>query len=284
MSTETETRFKEPWPNSLVISCVCVVLVALLAGSFYLVWAALALGNPAKNLPGLGDFAALLFGASSVALIIFSLLLAIAAIFEWQSLKADIQKEIKASEAAQKQIKVLEVETQKTVSKLEKELEGRVYTVMGMVIGTLHSGPTVQTLTDEDRDYLEMAIYVCQKAYIILKDIEGSTAKYPALNNIVDFSCLLGLDLERDRLLAQGRELRDVGMQYEADSPHAVPYLLTYCKVVWTYGSNLEELRQALRIAQGLQGKNLTNLQKREAAKFAASLADRIATFPGAAA
>jgi hypothetical protein len=277
-----ETKSKEPWPRWLVFSCVTVVLVTLLALSFHLVWTALTLGNPAKNLPSLGDFAGLLFGASSIGLIIFSLLLAIAAIFEWQSLKSEIQKEIKASEAAQERIKDLEEKTEKKVTGVEKELQGRVFTVMGMVIGTLHSGPTVQNLTDEDKDYLAEAVYLSQKAYDILKNVEGSTAKYPALNNVVDFSCLLGLELERDRLLTQGRELRDVGLQYEAGSPHAVPYLLTYCKVVWTYGSNLEELREALRIVQGLQRKNLTNLQKKEAAKFAASLVDRIATFPSA--
>ena len=215
-------------------------------------------------IPTLGDLATIFFGASSLALIIFSLLLAVAAIIEWQSLKTDIRKQIESAEAAEKR-----------VGRLEKDLRGRSLTIMGLMMGTLHSDPLAEKQDPRKKDYLAEAIYYCQKGYSALKDLEGN-GKYMALNNILHYSCLLGVESRSDILLAQAKEIRDVGEKYE-DSQYIAPYLMTYCRVALTYETNPEEIRKARAKADSLLEMNLTSLQRKEAAMIAASLAKKMA-------
>lgn len=217
--------------------------------------------NPEALAPTTSDLATIFFGASSLALIIFSLLLAMAAIIEWQSLKRDVRKEIELADAAEKRM-----------TRLEKELKGRMHTVTGLVIGSLHSDPLAEQQDPRDKDYLGEAIYYSQKGYKILKEIEGN-GKYMALNNMLYYSCLLGNESRRDVFLAQAREIKEISEKYE-DSQYIAPYLMTFCRVVLTFGSDsdLAELKLARDRAESLLEMNLTSLQRKEAAMLAASL------------
>jgi hypothetical protein len=220
--------------------------------------------HPGAIPPSLGDLATIFFGASSLALIIFSLLLAVAAIIEWQSLKTDIRKQIEAAEAAEKR-----------VARMEKDLRGRSLTIMGLMMGTLHSDPLAEKQNPKEKDYLAEALYYCQKGYNALKDLDGN-GKYMALNNILHYSCLLDLESRSDILLAQAKEIRDLGEKYE-DSQYISPYLMTYCRVALTFETDLEELKKARAKADSVLEMNLTSLQRKEAAMIAASLAKKLA-------
>jgi hypothetical protein len=247
--------------------------------------------------PTLSDLATIFFGASSLALIIFSLVVAIAAIIEWQSLKGDVRKEIEAAEIAQenitramqqnqervdnlsdsmlRRIEALKVETERSMRGLEKEVRGRTNAGTGYMIGALNSNPILREQSDEDKDYLGEAIYVLEKAYEDLREV-GGTGQYMALNNIVYFSCLLRMDSRKDRLLTQARELKQIGEKFR-DRPHIAPYILTFCRAIWTYGSDPSELREALLLAEQLLDTGLTKLKKKEATFLVTSLTGKLA-------
>lgn len=237
---------------------VSSVIVALWAGSFFVVVAALKLGGPGgRSLADLGDLATVLFGASSLALIIFSLLVAGVAISGWQSLKSDVRKEVEAA-------------THQRIDTLEKEFRGRVFSIFGFMIGALHSNPN-QLDQGENKDYLSEAVDHCRRAYNILKEIEGP-AKFTALNNLVYYSCLSGEETSRDYLLEQAQVLKRLGQ--EKNYPDA---LLTYSRVMLQYSSDIAALQDARSIANALlRASKVSERQKKEAAFYVASLTDKV--------
>ena len=226
--------------------------------------------------PSSSDLATIFFGASSLALIIFSLLLAAAAIIEWQSLKADVKNVTDAAEKSLERVRNLEEKVRGRLNSLEQEIRGRVDSVMGLMFGTLHSDPLKLEQQEEKKDYIAEAVYFCQNGYNKLKDLEGY-GKYMALNNLVFFSCLLGREAKRDLYLEQARELRDVGRKFDAAA-----YLLTYCRAALTYATEPAALKEALATAEELTLEaKPTNLQKLEAAFYAASLRAKIRKLTG---
>jgi hypothetical protein len=261
--------------------------VLLYATSAYFIARVLSMRKPITgSTPSVGDLAAIFFGASSLGLIVFSLVVAVAALIQWQALKSEIGRIAEAAEANldktnkatlenEERVKSLEKTMQEQVKALETELRGRVDAVNGAMIGTLHSDPASPTQSDDDKDYIAEAIYHCQRGYDRLKELPGN-GKWMALNSLVYFSCLLGSQAKRDLLLQQGRQLRDVGRQYE-HLPYAAPYLLTFCHVALVYGSDRDELMQALAIARNRLETNLTSLQKKEATYLVASLTAKLA-------
>src|SRR6185295_8484163 len=74
---------------------------------------AIALGTRRPSLPDVGTLAALLFGAASIALFLFSFLAAILAIFGWQAIKDHIREKVDSD---------MEVR----IKELENKLEGRI--------------------------------------------------------------------------------------------------------------------------------------------------------------
>jgi len=263
----------------------------------------------ADRKPNRSDLIDLFSGASSLALIMFSLLLALAAIIGWQSLRLDVEA-IKAKaegvlettatsivESARTKSdlisKVTEIESglrstiagmEATVAALQAELKdktekagresrGRVDAVMGAMIGILHSKPYQDAVNPEERDFLVEAIQHIKAGYKRLKDLEGK-GKYMAMNNLAYFTCLLGDKAAADEMLEFGRELLREGRENEHQSS-GVPYLLTYCRIVLVYNSNREAIDQAIAIARKLAG-GLTKLQKREADYLVASLLSKL--------
>ncbi len=244
-----------------------------------------------RNLaPSLSDLATVFFGASSLALIIFSLLVAVAALIQWQSVETKVQRLTEAAEAAlarvdqatqdnENRVSSLEERMKKKLGALEAELRGRVDAVMGTMIGNLNSNPTSPVQREEDKDYISEAIHYAQRGFDRLKELDGN-GKYMALNSLVYYSCLLGSNAKSDLLLEQGKVLRDVGRKYE-HLPYAAPYLLSFCRVELVYGTDLADLKQALAIAQGLLEMKLTPLIRKEAAYLVASLTEKLTGLSG---
>jgi hypothetical protein len=215
--------------------------------------------------PSLSDLATIFFGASSVALIIFSVLLAGAAIIEWQSVKETIKQ---ATEAANRAADA----ASGRIGNLEKEIRGRVDSLMGLMLATVHSDPLALKQKEEKKDYIAEAVYYCQQGYDRLEDVEGY-GKYMALNNLLFYSCLLGKEAKREVFLEQSLRLRNVGHKFKAAA-----YLLTYCRVLLTYSNDLGALNEALAIAEQEipDETNPTPLQKLEAARYVIWLREKI--------
>ena len=270
-------------------------IVLLWTGSAFFLSGVLSRKPAECTTPTLGDLATVFFGASSLALIIFSLIIAIAAIVEWQSLKRDVSAIIAEANASRERIdrvtkeneervanleqamtsrlQTLEQSGRQGIARVEKEMLGRVNTIMGLAIGTVHSDPLARRQQEEKRDYLAEAVYFCQKGFDTLRELEGD-GKYMALNNLLYYSCLLELP-KRDLLLKQGGQLLEVAEKYEG-SRYVAPYFLTFCRVMATYESDRARLQEALSIAEGLLEKGLTSLQKKEARLYVALLQEKL--------
>jgi hypothetical protein len=234
-------------------------LIFLWTGSAYFIAGVLARKPDPKALPPeIGQLTVTLFGASALGLMTFSLLLTIAAIIEWQSLRRDARKEVEMAEVLERRM-----------TRLEKELKGRMHAITGLVIGSLHSNPLTEEQDPQNEDYIAEALFYSQKGYKTLRELEGD-GKYMALNNILYYSCLLGDEARRDTVLAQVRDIREVIERYE-DSQYIAPYVMTYCRVMLTFVDNVDELKLAKKKVESLE-KNLTSLQRKEAAMLAASL------------
>ena len=240
-------------------------LIAFLwSGSLVMVFASLRLGVPAgAELPSLGDMATLLFGASSVALIIFSLLIGGIAIAGYQTLKEGVKKDI-------------EVSMRERINELERELRGRVIAAIGLMSGTLYSKPEQLVQSEEDKDYLSEAVQYCDDAYRILKTLPGNV-QYMALNNRAYYSCLLkGGDKVRDplfegALLQDALELKKIGRD-----KNFTEALLTYCRVILQFGTDPGEIQEAYDIAKVLQVRELTPRQKKEVTFYVTHLAKKL--------
>jgi hypothetical protein len=301
--------------RGIVFSVLGVIFLVLGSASFllYIVWNA-----PVKNAdsPDWSQLGTMFSGASSLALVIISLIVAAAALVQWPSLKADVRKEIEASQAAQKvtrramimiqkrlekladelerQVKTLKEDANRTVDILEesmeekvealkadvresasqtaKEVRARAITIMSFLIGTLHSDPKAEIQKEEDKEYLAEAVYLCNKGYEDLRQVSKEGA-YMALNSLVYYSTLLRLDEKRELLLDQAREIKN----YTEKATHAAPYILTFCRTVGTYGTDIEELKEANFLADRIStSSDVTQMTKSEATHVVALIEKRI--------
>jgi hypothetical protein len=281
----------------------------------------------ANHLPPVSELATLFSGASSLALTIFSLLLAFAAIVGWQSIRQDIETVRGGAEAILKETErssrlglkrlkrmqtkllkrgqtleadmvdritalqtdmirgVAEVENDMTkrVTELERnmvrknneietELRGRVTALMGNLLGTLHSNPTADYQREEDEPYIAEAIYHSRIAYDYLSKLPGNK-KYMPLQNLVYYSSLLKVQIGKEELLQQARELRDVARNY---SEASVPYLVTYSRAVLTFSSDRAEVEDALITVRNVLHLSLTKLAAMEARFVEVSLSAKL--------
>jgi len=203
-----------------------------------------------------GDFEALLFGASSVALIIFSLVIGVVAFFGYDYLRRDTATEVQ--ENIQRQIK-----------ELDKELRGRVSSSIGLMLGVMHSTPGQQS-EDERLDYLAESITHSEQAYAALKEV-GSKSQWTALNNIIYYSCSLGNKIyKKDHLLERAEELR-LFSRDNLPEPF-IEGLLTYCRAILIFSDDPEAIERAYRISSGLLSEKLSDRHKNEATNYVASL------------
>ena len=244
------------WMKLLFVGGLIVLLWTIAA---YVSMKFLRLKPSPGQIPSVSDLMAVLFGASSIALIIFSILVGAGAIVGLDSIKKSIKQDIEA-------------DMHERLADIESELRGRVFNAIGFMIGTLHSTPDCLEQESEDKDYLSLSVYYCQKAYDTLKRLEGR--HWAALNNLVYYSCLFGKgDLRRDFFLTQARALKQIGQEFNLPD-----YLLTYCRVILQYGTDDEETSDAYSIAMSLASAPLSDIQKKEATFYVTSLSAKLAT------
>ncbi len=202
-----------------------------------------------------GDFEALLFGASSVALIIFSVVIGVVAFFGYDYLRKDTAAEVQAN-------------TQEAINRLDKELRGRVASSIGLMLGVMHSTPGEQTEA-ERLDYLAESVTHSEQAYAALKEV-GSKSQWTALNNIIYYSCSLKRIYKKEYLLEKAEELR-LFSRDNLPSPF-VEGLLTYCRAVDTLSEAPEAIERAYQISSGLLAEPLSERHRNEATNYVASL------------
>jgi hypothetical protein len=205
------------------------------------------------------DFESLLFGAASVALIIYSVVFATLGFFGYDLLRRNAVADVQAA-------------TNARFGKLEQELYGRFSLITGLILGIINESP--EERTEEDRlSYLGESLQHSATAYEFLKEA-GVKGQYTALNNLVYYSCALRRPQDKQFILERAEELRAFS-QYNRPEPFWEG-LITYCRAVAEMSDDLAAMRQAHNIASGLLTERLNDRQRNEAALYAASLRRKI--------
>lgn len=226
----------------------------LLASSFvFLCWAGgwfFINNSPETPLPSLaaGDQADLLFGAASLALFIFSIVIAILAVFGWQTIEGKIEERV-------------ERQLNSRLDRLEREMRGRVWSALGFMIGELST--KTGSLIPVDRDRLAQAIELCQAGYKELYGL-GGAAEFMGLNNLVHYLCVEGDGSRRDFVLESARILKKRGQERER---HWLQ--LTYCRAVLTFSEDASERTAAKALLEALvKSGKLKEYEKKEAKSY----------------
>jgi hypothetical protein len=195
----------------------------------------------------MGDLATILFGAASLALFVISIFLAFLAIFGWGAIE-----------------EVIRSETKEELKALTEELRGRTLAISGFLMGESSVSDDYRYVTNAER--LKSAIHDCEQAYRRLQDVEGA-GKYMALNNLLEYSCILGDRARRGFLLEGARQLKTAGEEHDVPN-----LLLTSCRTVLTFGLDPKEIDQARTIVGDLITNPRLNPKEKREAEYLASL------------
>jgi len=186
------------------------------------------------------DLATLLFGASSIALVLVSLAVGAAALIGWQVIEKNMAT------------------TAKKTTGLEIELRGRYTTSIGYFIGENARNP--DSLEPKDREQMGEAFRMAQQGYDLLKKIEGP-GMYIALNNLVFYGCVYDDKSRKDFILKSARHLLEVAQEHGSAN-----LMLTACRALLQYGESSAEKKNAYRILKMLAVKEgLSAAEKKEA-------------------
>jgi hypothetical protein len=193
-----------------------------------------------------GDLTTLLFGAASVALFLFSIIVGALAVIGWQAVERHIDHKIEEGIG------------EKT-KKLEDEMKGRVYSALGHMLGEMSIERL--TLKVKDEEQLEEAIETCRAGQKFL-DEAGEPAEFMGLNNLIFYSCLRGIS-DHGKLLKDARRMKDsAGKHSGAGAANA---LITSCRAIIQFSSDREEVLGARQDLEDILKTSLPEKLKREA-------------------
>lgn len=208
----------------------------------------------------LEEAATVLFGAASVALFLFSILVGALAVLGWQALERAVERATeravaKGSAKLKKEIETSANNLKFETDKLEKELrskiellklesKGRVFSGLGYMLGEMSIDS--ETLEMRDKPKLEEALVHCRQGYEILKTIGGG-AEFSGLNNLIFYYCVYGDDKHRDFILEQARRLQEASRrnQEPGKEDRATNLQLTACRAIIMYSSDPKEIAEA---------------------------------------
>ncbi|MFL6201200.1 MAG: hypothetical protein ACJ76J_18675 [Thermoanaerobaculia bacterium] len=183
------------------------------------------------------ETSAILFGAASVALFVFSILIAMLAILGWKTAQAIIEERVKT-------------ETDKRVEDVTRELRGRALVTQGYLFGEMSIPPGKTEPAGEDgRNRLAEAVRMSNEGYEFLKGITG--AEFMALNNVVYYSCALR-DPNSNVILKQARRLK-FAAEGHPESEGSAELLLTACRAILQYSLISRERQRAREILESLR-------------------------------
>lgn len=192
-------------------------------------------------LPECGDLATLLFGASSIALFIFSILMALVALIGWSEIQSRLKR----------------------VDNLENQLNGRVLSTLGHLLGEMSVDRETFDVKDKERERLDEAITHCQNAYEILQG-HGEKLEFMALNNLIYCLSLANESGRSDFLLEEARRTNKVAQKHRSNN-----LILTSSRAILQLSSDKEEKSRVRTSLRSIQESSLaTSSQKREATVY----------------
>ena len=192
----------------------------------------------------------LLFGAASVALFIFSFLVAILAIFGWQTIQQTINERVDA------RAKRSEKKLADRVEELGEELNGRLKSALGYLVGEISYD--LEKIEPTNPERLEHAIELCEDAVQILTRLK-SKHLIGAENNLIFLTALAKLN--KAWLLSRSEKLKK---EWE-EQPNKTAYILTYSRVVLQYSEDPDLRRSVKKILEDLKENGKFKLDRKEA-------------------
>lgn len=232
----------------LKVAFAISAIIVMWSGSYYFV-------KMAAPLESKVDISTLLFGASSLALFILSITIAIVAAIGFPYIMSELRK-------------AAEEEARKVTKPLSGELKGRVLASQGYLIGEASVEPDL--IEPKDRERLDEAIRLCQQGYNLLKDV-GGPAESMVLNNLVFYSCVYGDRSRRDFLLTSARRLMEEGQRHDS-----VNLQLTACRAILQFGRDAEEKEKAYEALLDISiKKGVADKERKEAKRYMASFYSR---------
>jgi hypothetical protein len=208
------------------------------------------------------DLSAVISGTGTIALSIFSILIAVAAIYGINSLDRKVRE-------------VARVLTKEQIARTEKELRGRSFAILGYLIGENSVKPDLSGSTDKER--LKEAIYYSDRGYNILKET-NLPAEYMALNNLLGYSCALQAEEKQNprRLLKEAKRLLDAAEDH-ADSPGATNLLLTYARTIYIFCDDKSEISKARELLSTIDETHLNSKERADAERVRDLLGKKLA-------
>jgi len=200
------------------------------------------------------DLASILFGASSLALFVFSSFIALLAIVGWKALNDTIREQVQISTNAKAQA-------------LENESKGRTFSAIGYILAESALRQAEGVIEIIDKQKLSEAILFLQRGYNLLRLI-GGAAEYMALNNLVFYSLIDDDKPRAGYLIEKAHDLMRAGQEH-----NNADLMLTACGVVLRYGTDGGKREEALMILKVIQENPRQPLKRRNEAKYYLSLA-----------
>lgn len=223
---------------------------ALMVSLIFLIWSysfsLIARQDDLKKISGLSldDLSALLFGASSIALFMVSIVLAILTIFGWQAIiRGEIKQEVSRT-------------TDRKIQQVEHEMRGRVLNALGYMVGEMWP---------QEKGKLEEAVVLLRQGYDeYLSKVEGP-ARFLGLNNLLYYSLLYYSCVPPKReevryMLKNARILLDKGLENDSIYPQ-----LTASRVILEYSNHPHDMERIGDILRELKDDpRLSNAQQKE--------------------
>ena len=227
----------------IIVGCAVIILVSI--ASFYLSVKARKVTPPVGSL----ELTQVLLATASLALFVFSILIAIfAAFFGWKTIQG-IVNEMVASSMHSK------------VNLLESELRGRVISVMGHLIGEMSINQN--SLEPLDKERLREAVSHCQQGYEYLKRV-GGPAEFVGLNNLIYYSCISEDGKRKDFLLEQARSMKKECEAHDLTEANE-NLLLTAYRAILQYSSSDDEKRRVRSVLREIAASSNSVRHRREA-------------------
>lgn len=203
------------------------------------------------------EFGGLLLGAASLALFVFSTLIAIAALVGWPNFAKYIKSSVQ--EAISAPLDSIHKSIDTTLKEIRDELRGRSLSYAGLQLGELSLGK--DSLQVEREELFNSAVESCRRGF---RELEHAATgpRLMALNNWLYYSTFQKkplIELTENKALEYARELEEAGRANKA-----VHLQLTYGRVIARCISSLEERAKAKNLLNDLMPQ-LSASERREA-------------------
>jgi hypothetical protein len=216
-----------------------------------------------------------LFGASTIALFMFSAIFTLLGLVQWNDVRKKLDRVDNIDREIQEKIAGIEKTTTDLLDKwgkevaafgdrqikpLEVQMKARVHSTLGYALGEMSM---TQSLKIKNRDQLEEAVHQCQIACDLLKDFRGMPVEYMALNNLIFYLSFFDDNSRRDFILDESRRLLRAAQEH-----NFVNFILTACRAGLKFSSNEKERADLIEILKSIPSNSRATARERREAKI----------------